>query len=404
MTKNIIYVGQLHDNSGYGVAARNNLKCILSDDEKILSSYKIEAFSQSFELNSNIKLSNSFPKINDVLLSDEAAKKKKKGSYELVIHLPIPTAFFTYLNPDSQLRYLVENSSVNHCLTTWETDLLPDNWDKMASEMRITNFAVPSTWNKEVFEKMFSPVEVVPHPINTEVSICSNPFSFESQIEDLFKVVAINQWNVRKDFETLVRSFYMAFYDNPKAILIIKSYFNLMSPDLSQDSKFIMSQIDAIKNSVFKADGSAPKCKTLFLGGVMEKEKLNRLIDISNVYMSCTRGEGFGLPISEAMCLKKPVIVPGATGHMDFVPKGNFIMKGHWDRVHSLPGYHYESNVYYTHINSAVDQLKSAYKLYKEDNEKMRQIGEDNFRACQERQFTQVGVVESFHRMLEKSN
>ena len=270
----------------------------------------------------------------------------------------------------------------------------------MIQEMKIVNFSVPSTWNKSVFEKKYSPIEVVPHPINTNVSVSEEPFAFESQIKDYFKVVAISQWHPRKDFETLIRSFYMAFFDNPNALLIVKSYYNLMSGNVDQDSKAIMSQIDMIKRTVFKNETDVAKCKTLFLGGVIKKEKLNRLIDISDVYMSCTRGEGFGLPISEAMCLKKPVIVPGETGHMDFVPRSNFLLEGHWDMVHTMPGYNYDSNVYYTHLNSAVKQLKRAYKMYKEENDKFSSIGQNNYESCSQRQFTSIGVSDAFYRML----
>ena len=397
MSRNIIYVGQIHDNSGYGVAARRNLKCILENPK---ANFDIKVYSQSYEENSKVSLGDNFPEIKERLISEEEISKLKSSSYELVIHLPIPTAYFAYQKKNTAFRKLLDNSSINHCLTTWETDSTPPFWDQMIQELKIVNFSVPSTWNKSVFEKKYSPIEVVPHPINTNVSVSEEPFTFESQIKDYFKVVAISQWHPRKDFETLIRSFYMAFFDNPNALLIVKSYYNLMSGNVDQDSKAIMSQIDMIKRTVFKNETDVAKCKTLFLGGVIKKEKLNRLIDISDVYMSCTRGEGFGLPISEAMCLKKPVIVPGETGHMDFVPRNNFLLEGHWDMVHTMPGYNYDSNVYYTHLNSAVKQLKRAYKMYKEENDNFNSIGQNNYESCSQHQFTSVGVSDAFYRML----
>ena len=101
MSRNIIYVGQIHDNSGYGVAARRNLKCILENPK---ANFNIKVYSQSYEQNSKVSLGNNFPEIKERLISEEEVSKLKNGSYELVIHLPIPTAYFTYQKKSTAFR------------------------------------------------------------------------------------------------------------------------------------------------------------------------------------------------------------------------------------------------------------------------------------------------------------
>ena len=58
----------------------------------------------------------------------------------------------------------------------------------------------------------------------------------------------------------------------------------------------------------------------------MKKEEVAALIDHRNikVYVSATRGEGYGLPLIEAASAGKPIVVTNWSGHLEFLQRENF--------------------------------------------------------------------------------
>jgi len=414
--RKIIYVGQLHDNSGYGVAARTNLKAIKKVKEKYSSSFEVRAFSLSFEKRSQIENDPDFNEIKEMLISEEEVlgfSSGALGEYEVVIHLPIPAAYWAFSGMYehwNKMKSLFLNSEYNHNISAWESDKVPSNWIGMAKDLNINNFATPSTWNSLIYSRAFGrEVHTLPHVIECDLKVSKEKFSFEDQLENNFKIIAISQWQPRKDFETLIRAFYTALHDKSDAVLIIKAYRDLMDSNDSQKKETleIIKQVEHIKNTVFTESKpfSHPEphqCKTIFIGGLLQKERLNRLISISDAYSSCTKGEGFGLPISEAMALSKPVIVPNATGHMDFVTDENFLIEGHWDVAHSLPSYPCDSRFYYSHISSAAEQIKKCYVMWKTEKQKLESIGKRNRESLLAGEFTMDSVGNSFFEFLNK--
>jgi glycosyltransferase involved in cell wall biosynthesis len=59
------------------------------------------------------------------------------------------------------------------------------------------------------------------------------------------------------------------------------------------------------------------------IGGYLDRNTLNNLINACDCYVSLHRAEGFGLPIAEAMYLGKPVIATHWSGNADFMNDGN---------------------------------------------------------------------------------
>ena len=63
------------------------------------------------------------------------------------------------------------------------------------------------------------------------------------------------------------------------------------------------------------------KCKVYLLHGNMNEQEMNSLYNHPQIkcYTSTSHGEGFGLPIFEAVYNAMPVIVPGWSGQCDFL-------------------------------------------------------------------------------------
>ena len=84
------------------------------------------------------------------------------------------------------------------------------------------------------------------------------------------------------------------------------------------------------------------------------------------MFALATRGEGFGLTISEAIMHEKPVIVPDEGGHMDYVdPESNFIFKSYESPYLGDPGYDYDMVWREPDLIDLRKKLREAYNCWK---------------------------------------
>lgn len=118
----------------------------------------------------------------------------------------------------------------------------------------------------------------------------------------------------RKNPMAVITSFKKAFREKNNVKLIIKTV-NLSK---SQEGKNFFEHF--IENDK----------RIVLIDKYLSYADLLNLINISNAYISLHRAEGLGIPIIEAMIMKKPVIVTGYGGNMDFCNVNNsYIVK--WD-------------------------------------------------------------------------
>ena len=90
------------------------------------------------------------------------------------------------------------------------------------------------------------------------------------------------------------------------------------------DRNSILKKIEEIKKSV---EAETLPNIYLFHGDFHDKE-INELYNHPKVkaWVSYTHGEGFGRPLLEFSMTKKPIIVSGYSGHVDFLDKNNSIL------------------------------------------------------------------------------
>jgi hypothetical protein len=117
----------------------------------------------------------------------------------------------------------------------------------------------------------------------------------------------------RKNLETTISGFIKEFRDEDNVGLIIKT-------SLGRGS--IMDRVatkKAIKSIVDKCGDR--KCKIYLIHGEMTEQEIHSLYSNPKVkaYVSTTHGEGYGLPIFEAVYSGVPVIATDWSGHLDFL-------------------------------------------------------------------------------------
>ena len=284
------YVGALADSSGYAAAGRayaHSLSQLTSDIDLTLTlkSFEVEKTSHG-----------------QAWVDLEPLVNKKIPVDIQILHLT-PENYPTFRNP----------SLYNIGYTAWETDRLPDKWIPLCN--MLDEIWVPSTWNAQVFRNsgVTKPIFVVPHIIQP----CTQ--SGEQVIignENTYVFYSIFQWIERKHPIGLLKAYFTEFRSDEPVILALKSY--RVNTSL-QEQMVIKNDISMIKRSL-RMDAYPP---ILFFGSLMPRDHIIGLHQRGDCFVLPHRGEGFGIPIAEAMSHGKPVISSGYGGSLDFVNNDN---------------------------------------------------------------------------------
>jgi glycosyltransferase involved in cell wall biosynthesis len=155
--------------------------------------------------------------------------------------------------------------------------------------------------------KVATPVNAVHFPFPETSSEQSN-FDFPSD----FNFLTVNQWGPRKNIEQLVRGFVEEFR-NEDVGLVIKTN---MANDSITDRSIVESRLKALLDSL-----GAKKCRVHLIHGRLSSGQIAALYKNSKVkaFVTSTHGEGFGMPIFEAVAAELPIIATDWSGHLDFL-------------------------------------------------------------------------------------
>jgi len=276
-----------------------------------------------------------------------------------------------------------------------ETTMCDPSWIEGLNRM---NFNVVSSHHaKKVFEsigfekkdqrtgavsKLFNekPIKVLFEGVNTEVfyKIEDNKSdskelikALNEEVKEEFNFLLVGHWlpgdigEDRKNVGATIRTFLNTFKDQKrKPGLIVKT----SSAGASiMDRDHILEKIEAIKKSVDSKD--LPN--VYLLHGEMKEEEMNVLYNHSKVkaMLFLTKGEGFGRPLLEFSLCKKPIIVSGWSGHMDFLhPEYNVFVKGDLTKVHDsavVKNIILKESMWFSYDEKdASDKMKDVFKKY----------------------------------------
>ena len=109
------------------------------------------------------------------------------------------------------------------------------------------------------------------------------------------------------------------------------------------------------------------------IDGVLSRDEIDGLLQVSNCYVSLHRSEGFGLTIAEAMSIGKPVIATDYSGNVDFMTPGNsFPVKYGLTQIDSDYG-PYKAGYTWAEpdLNHAADMMRFVF----ENRDQAREVG-----------------------------
>ena len=189
----------------------------------------------------------------------------------------------------------------------WEQSLLP-------VECATAFDLVDEVWvpSRFVFEALRphteKPVIVVPPSVDVEMGHATGRARFELPPDRFLFLAMASVHSVleRKNPMGVVEAFERAFDRGDDVGLVIKITDRHLRPDIDAALVALAQRLP-----IFFVDERLPRNETL------------GLIACCDCYVSLHRGEGFGLPIAEAMALGKPVIVTAYSGNLDITNEVN---------------------------------------------------------------------------------
>lgn len=284
----LVWKGAFTDPSGYGHAARGYL-CALHEH-----GFDVRAFERKHDC-MDVALN-----FKEQRILGKCLVKEVPGNADIIVHHCTPEFYQRHQN-----KY-----NIGYC--AWETSKIPDLWVTKINE-NMDRMWVPCKHNKKVFRDsgVVRPVTVIPHGLDVDAF---RPSLKKLNIRNLpgFVFLSVFQWTERKAWKTLLRSYFRAFRPEDDVALLLKVYRSNVS----------LSEQRAIKHDIMLVKKELGMLRTpdiLFYGDLLPNELLPHLYNTCDCFVLPSRGEGFGLPLVEAMACGKSVITTNWSAMSDFV-------------------------------------------------------------------------------------
>ena len=187
--------------------------------------------------------------------------------------------------------------------TMLEVDGIPEDWIRQANAL--DEVWVPSTFNRDMFLKsgLQRPVHVMPLGVNPDHF---NPKINTFSPSPRYTFLSIFEWGERKAPEVLLKAYNRAFTQQDDVLLILK----IINTDPGVN---VQQQIASLG---FPDDG--PPIAIMY-NQELPTHQMGSLYRSADCFVTSTRGEGWGMPIIEAMACGLPVIATNWSAQTDFL-------------------------------------------------------------------------------------
>ena len=330
--------------SGYGARSRDLVKAIIELDK-----YDVKIMPQRWG-DTPWDFIKDHPKWE--FLNKHILKENPKMKPDIWMQITVPNEFQPVGNYNIGVTAGIETTVasaefVEGC-NRMDITLLSSNHSKVSLER--ANFQRISKQTNEVMNeiKIEKPLEVVFEGADLEVyypmtskqinNMQSDPLVESlNEIKESFAYLFVGHWlpgdfgHDRKNVGLLIKSFLETFKNKTKKPALILKISKGNCSYMDRDN--LLKQINHYQKTI----DSKNLPNIYLLHGEFTDEEMNKLYNHPKVkaMVSLTKGEGFGRPLLEFSLTKKPIVVSGWSGHMDFLnPDFNLMIPGTLEKVH----------------------------------------------------------------------
>lgn len=133
-----------------------------------------------------------------------------------------------------------------------------------------------------------------------------------------FAFLSVFKWEVRKGPDVLLASYWRAFADRPHSVVLV---LRAWVPPWEEGPETVQERVELAARQFGAPLSQLPP--VVVLGAELSRAQLAALYRAVDGFVLPTRGEGWGLPVAEAMATGLPAIVTNYSGPTAFVDNGN---------------------------------------------------------------------------------
>lgn len=386
MKQTIVFAGQFMDFSGYAWAGRAYAKMfkekfpnVLFCDISIEKRTKGMSNTQIFEYKKTLK-------IEDIEFVDIDVLNRLTGEviyFECFIPSVNVVQYIYNINHPTDV--LNKNANINLkkvSMVAWESNKIGDMFMKGLHDCKFDHvvfhtdehltelqeqIGIPCSWNHYPVMELFEPSER------------------KKREDNQFRILSFNDFQPRKDWKTLLSSYYSTFFDHDDVVLRIKTHGDTERiHTLIKELKEMHSNTIFTKNKLGKYDVSKqhPKCKIELDVNFLTEHEISSYYSNFDLFACTTKGEGFGLTIAQAGLSGMPVLCPERGGHRYFVPDISYMPETFTSAIERLPIEFYTGKTMYLYqcdYLSTKHQLKAAYDDWKSNSLKRKGLETKKF-------------------------
>jgi glycosyltransferase involved in cell wall biosynthesis len=203
-------------------------------------------------------------------------------------------------------RFSKNSGSYRVGFTMLEVDRLPGDWASQANQM--DEVWTPSAWGVEVFRASGVTRPVYPIPLGVDPGRF-HPGPPRQHLRDRTVFLSVFEWSIRKGWDVLLRAYRAAFQPGDPVLLVLKIDCRTPEPNpLRQLAELL-------------PEPSPPVA--LIYNQALDAAQMAELYQGADCFVLPTRGEGWGMPILEAMACGLPAISTDWSAPCSFVTAEN---------------------------------------------------------------------------------
>jgi len=333
MNKPTFYISAPFDTySGYGARSRDVIKSIIKSDK-----YEVKLLSQRWG-NTPWEFINNHKEEWGFLIDHLHNPESEKSQPDIWMQITVPNEFQAVGKYNIGMTAGMETTVVD---ATWVEGVNRMDINFVSSEHSKRSF-LNSKFQKQENGKVVGNIEVqkpievlfegadlnIYKPVKSKFDLSSIPESF--------CYLFVGHWmqgnlgEDRKNVGLTIKSFLETFKNTPNPPALVMKVSG--SGASYMDKKMLLQRYYQIRKTV--KGKSLPN--VYMIHGEFTNEEMNEIYNHSKIkaMVSLTKGEGFGRPLLEFSLTKKPIMVSGWSGHMDFInPEFSLVIGGTLNKV-----------------------------------------------------------------------